>query len=179
MQKFFIYNWLFACVAGLVASFFVGCGYMPVSHYAEGIFDDGVFVDIIINPSIPESSTGVKDAVNNAIIKRFGSKLKSRQEARAQLQINVQSITQSPIAYNQQGFVSYYRTNIILHFSFTNAQGKSFSVTNTGYYDYSADFTSTIVLDQYRLDSVSNATNQALDKFISQVAYYGEFYNEN
>lgn len=163
-----------------LAIFFMhGCGYMPVSHYAQSIFNDGVYVEIVVNPSVPESSTGVKDAVNNAIIKRFHSKLKTKQEAQSFLKIDVQSITQTPVAYNQQGFVSFYRTNIVLAFHFENAQGESFDVTNTGYYDYSADFTSTIVLDQYRLESISNATNQALDKFISQVAYYGEFYNEN
>lgn len=164
----------FCLIVGLA-----GCGYQPVGRYAEGIFHDGVYVEVHINPSVPESGTGVKDAVNNAIIKRFHSKLKSRQEAGSFLNITIQSITQSPIAYNQQGFVSYYRTNIVLLIKFKNIQGETFSVTNTGYYDYSADFTSTIVLDQYRLESISNATNQALDKFISQVAYYGEFYHEH
>ena len=67
----------------------------------------------------------------------------------------------------------------MLDIHFENAHGKSFDVSNTGYYDYSADFTSTIVFDQYRLESISNAASQALDKFISQVAYYGEFYNEH
>lgn len=164
----------FCLVLGLT-----GCGYQPVSHYSENIFNDGVYVQVRINPSVPESGTSVKDAVNNAIIKRFHSKLKSKQEAGSFLNITIQSITQTPIAYNQQGFVSYYRTNIVLLIEFKNIQGETFSVTNTGYYDYSADFTSTIVLDQYRLESISNATNQALDKFISQVAYYGEFYHEH
>lgn len=159
--------------------YFVGCGYKPVSHYSHNIFNDGVYVEVRINPSVPESGTGVKDAVNNAIIKRFHSKLKSKQEAQSFLDINIQSITQTPIAYNQQGFVSFYRTNVVLLIEFKNAQGVNFSVTNTGFYDYSADFSSTIVLDQYRLESIANATNQALDKFISQIAYYGEFYYEN
>ncbi len=159
--------------------YFVGCGYQPISYYAQGIFNDGVYVDISINSSVPESGASIKDAVNNAIIKRFASKLMSKQEAKSYLQIKVQSITQTPIAYNQQGFISYYRTNIVLDIHFENAQGKSFDVSNTGYYDYSADFTSTIIFDQYRLESISNAASQALDKFISQVAYYGEFYNEH
>lgn len=159
--------------------FFVGCGYQPVAHYAQNIFKDGVYVDIIVNSSVPESSPGIKDAVNNAVIKRFGSKLKTRQEAKSFLKIDVQNLTQTPIAYNQQGFVSYYRTNIVLGIHFENTDGANFDVTNSGYYDYSADFTSTIVLDQYRLDSIANAANVALDKFISQVAYYGEFYDKN
>ena len=156
-----------------------GCGDKPVSHYSHNIFNDGVYVEVRINPSVPESGTGVKDAVNNAIIKRFHSKLKGKQEAQSFLDINIQSITQTPIAYNQQGFVSFYRTNVTLLIEFRSTQGVNFSVTNTGFYDYSADFSSTIVLDQYRLESIVNATNQALDKFISQIAYYGEFYYEN
>lgn len=157
----------------------IGCGYHPVSHYAQNIMGDGVFVDINVNPAIPESSTNIKDAINNALIKRFGSKLKSREEAGSLLKVDVQSITQTPIAYNEQGFVSYYRTTVVLAIHFENQNGADFDVVNSGYYDYSADFTSTVVLDQYRLDSISNAANSALDKFISQVAYYGEFYNEN
>ncbi|WP_291027348.1 LPS assembly lipoprotein LptE [Helicobacter sp.] len=157
---------------------FVGCGYQPVSYYARSIFNDGVCVDIAVNPSVPESGTNIKDAVNNAVIKRFGSKLKSKQEAQSFLHINVREIIQAPVAYNQQGFVSYYRTHITLDIHFENTSGVSFDVTNTGYYDYSADFTSTIVLDQYRLESINNAANMALEKFISQVAYYGEFNRE-
>ncbi|TLE03223.1 LPS assembly lipoprotein LptE [Helicobacter japonicus] len=158
--------------------FCIGCGYKPVSTYAQSIFNDGVYVDIIINPSVPESGTSIKDAVNNAVIKRFASRLKNKQEAKSFLQINVQSITQTPVAYNQQGFVSYYRTNVVLDIHFENDNGASFDVQNSGYYDYSADFTSTIALDQYRLESINNAASMALDKFISQVAYYGEFYND-
>lgn len=152
---------------------------MPISHYASNIFNDGVFVDIDVYAGIPESGANIKDAVNNAVIKRFHSKLKSKKEAQSWLQVNVKSITQSPIAYNESGFISYYRTNIILEFSFENVQGDKFSVINSGYYDYSADYTSTIVLEQYRLNSISNAAGQAIDKFISQIAYYGEFYDRN
>ena len=158
--------------------FLGGCGYRPVSHYAQGLFNDGVYVEIHINPSVPESGSGVKDAINSAVIKRFHSKLKSKQEAQSFISVNVQNISQAPIAYNAQGFVSFYRTTISLTFHVKNTKGAEFSVSNTGFYDYSAEFSSTIVLDQYRLDSISQAANQALDKFISQVAYYGEFYKD-
>lgn len=167
------------CFFILCVFFSMGCGYQPVSYYAQSIFNDGVYVDIIMNASVPESGSMVKDTVNNAIIKRFASSLKSKDEAKSFLKINVQSITQTPVAYNQQGFVSYYRTNIVLGIHFENINGANFDVINSGYYDYSADFTSTLVLDQYRLESITQATNSALDKFISQVAYYGEFYDEN
>lgn len=163
----------------LICLFFIGCGYHPNSYYAKNIFGDGVFVDIVISASSPESSVSIKDAVNNAVIKRFGAKLKSRQEANSFLKINVESVAQTPIAYNEQGFISHYRTNVVLAIYFENTSGKRFIVTNSGYNDYSADYTSAIVLEQYRLESISNAANNALDKFVAQVAYYGEFYNEN
>lgn len=162
-----------------MCALFVACGYKPISAYSKNIFNDGVFVDITINANVPESGPSIKDSINNAIIKRFASNLKSKDEAQSFLNIDVKSITQNPVAYNEQGFVSYYRTNIVLVIHFKNTQGVEFEVTNTGYYDYSADFGSTIVLDQYRLDSITNATNSALDKFISQMAYYGEYYYEN
>lgn len=164
-----------ACITCLLVS----CGYQPVSRYAKSIFHDGVYVELEVNPSMPEASVSVKDSIHNAIIKRFGSSLKSKESAQSTLKVNVLSITQSPIAYDTKGFVSYYRTNIVLQFHFHNSHGVDFSVSNSGFYDYNANYTSTIVLDQSRLDSVSNAASQALDKFIAQVAYYGEFYNEN
>lgn len=177
MPKRYILKTLKSLFIGLVCILiFTGCGYRPVSHYAQGLFNDGVYVEIHINPAVPESGTGVKDVINNAVIKRFHSKLKSKQEAKSFIFVNVQSITQSPIAYNPQGFVSFYRTNVALTFEVKNNKGANFSISNTGFYDYSAEFSSTIVLDQYRLDSISQAASQALDKFISQVAYYGEFY---
>lgn len=161
----------YACI--LLVFIVSGCGYQPVSRYADEIFKNGVYVDISIYAAVPEASTGVKDSINNAIIKRFQGQLTDKAQSYARLKIDVISITNSPIAYNKDGFASHYRTNIILGIRFENNDGVKFNVTNSGYYDYNADFTSTIVLDQYYFNSISSATLQALDKFVSQVAYYG------
>lgn len=155
---------------------FTGCGYKPVSAYTKNIFEGGVYVDIDVFALIPESGVNIKDTINEMIVKRFHSKLMKKEEAQSYFKIVVRSITQSPIAYNQDGFVSFYRTTVVLDIHFHNNANVNFDVTNTGYYDYSADYTSTVALENYRLESISNAAAQALDKFISQVAYYGEFY---
>lgn len=163
------------CACILLIFIVSGCGYQPVSRYADEIFKNGVYVDISIYPAVPEASTGIKDSINNAIIKRFQGQLVDKAQSHARLKIDVVSITNSPIAYNKDGFVSHYRTNIVLGIYFENNDGVKFNVVNSGYYDYNADFTSTIVLDQYYFDSISSAALQALDKFVSQVAYYGSY----
>lgn len=161
--------------AVLIICLLAGCGYRPVSHYASEIFQGGVYVEVAVYPAVPDASMGVKDSINNAILKRFQSQLVDKQHSHARLKVDVTDLSNPPIAYNKDGFVSHYRTNIVLNIHFENNDGVSFDVTNSGYYDYSADFTSTIVLDQYYSNSISNAALQALDKFVSQVAYYGGF----
>lgn len=162
----------------LLAFLLSGCGYLPIASYTKSSLEGGSFVDIKIFAQMPESSTSIKDAINNAILSRFQGSLMDKETADNEFEIIVQNISQNPIAYNKDGFVSIYRTNVVLEINFKNKKGVSFSTQNSGFYDYSADFTSTIVLEQYKIDSITQATGQILDRFISQVAYYGEYYKE-
>ncbi|MGI0406673.1 LPS assembly lipoprotein LptE [Helicobacter himalayensis] len=167
-KKFRIYLYALCLSALLLA-----CGYMPVSKYADSVFAQGVYVELTMNPLMPEASVGAKDAINLAVLTRFKNTLVPKQRAHTIIDMRVNSVSNSPIAYDANGFVSFYRVTVSLSFEVKNDGKSSLKVSNTGYYDYAANSTSAVVIEDSKLNAVTNATTQALDKFISQVAFYG------
>ena len=144
-----------------------------MSKYADSVFAQGVYVELTMNPLMPEASIGAKDAINLAVLTRFKNTLVSKQRAHTIIDMRVNSVSNSPIAYDENGFVSFYRVTVNLSFEVKNDGKSGLRVSNTGYYDYAANSTSAVVIEDAKLNAVANATTQALDKFISQVAFYG------
>ncbi|RDU55012.1 hypothetical protein CQA49_04050 [Helicobacter sp. MIT 00-7814] len=157
------------CLSALL----LACGYVPVSKYADSVFAQGVYVELTMNPLMPEASVGAKDAINLAVLTRFKNTLVPKQRAHTIIDMRVNSVSNSPIAYDENGFVSFYRVTVSLSFEVKNDGKSGLKVNNTGYYDYAANSTSAVVIEDAKLNAVTNATTQALDKFISQVAFYG------
>ncbi|MCI7484708.1 LPS assembly lipoprotein LptE [Helicobacter sp. 10-6591] len=155
------------------------CGYLPMSRYSEFVFGEGVYVELTMNPLIPEASVGAKDTINLAILTRFHNTLASKENANTIIDMRVNSVTNSPIAYDSNGFVSFYRVSVDLNFVLKNKDGVRLSVSNSGYYDYAANSTSAVIIEDAKLNAISNATTQALDKFISQVAFHGSQIEKN
>ncbi|MGX3097759.1 LPS assembly lipoprotein LptE [Helicobacter sp. 23-1046] len=160
---------LWVVVCGLC----VGCGYAPVSGYANKIFESGVYVEITMDPKMPEASVGVKDSIHLAILTRFHNALTSKQNASSIIDVRVVSAESYPISYDDKGFISFYRVNVVLDFNVVNKNGKTFRTTNSGYYDYAANATSVLLIEEGKFNAITNAANQALDKFVSQMAYGG------
>ncbi|WP_394955073.1 LPS assembly lipoprotein LptE [uncultured Helicobacter sp.] len=157
----------------LVALLFCACGYVPVASYSDKIFGEGVYVDITMDPQLPEASVSAKDAINLAVLTRLNNTLASRQRAQTIIDMRVLSVSSTPVAYDSDGFVSHYRATVSLSFRVQNKNGTTFNASSSGYYDYAASSTSALLIEESKLGAVSNATIQALDKFISQMAYYG------
>lgn len=149
------------------------CGYAPVSNYANKVFDSGVYVELTMDEKMPEASVGVKDSIHSAILARFHNTLVSKQSASSVINVSVVSADSYPISYDDKGFISFYRVNVILDFNVVNKNGKTFRTTNSGHYDYATNATSVLVFEKEKFNAITNATNQALDKFISQMAYGG------
>lgn len=157
----------------LIALLFMACGYVPVTSYSNKVFGEGVYVEITMDPQLPEASVSAKDAINLAILTRFNNILSSKQNAQSTIDVRVLSVSSTPVAYDANGFVSYYRATVSLSFKVQNLNGATLNANTSGYYDYLATSTSALLIEEAKLSAVSNATIQALDKFISQMAYYG------
>ena len=158
-------------LVALGALLFCACGYVPVASYSDKIFGEGVYVQITMDPQLPEASVGAKDAINLAVLTRLNNSLASKQSAQTIIDMRVLSVSSTPVAYDNNGFVSHYRATVSLSFNVRNKNGTSFSASSSGYYDYAASSTSALLIEESKLGAVSNATVQALDKFISQIAY--------
>lgn len=157
----------------LLALLFIACGYVPVASYSDKFFGEGVYVEITMDPQLPEASVGAKDAINLAVLTRFNNTLSSKQSAHSVIDVRVLSVSSTPVAYDENGFISHYRATVNLSFKVQNINGATMSASTSGYYDYPASSTSALLIEEAKLGAVSNATIQALDKFISQMAYYG------
>lgn len=151
-----------------------GCGYKPMSYYANKALGEKVYVELIVNLENPEESVKIKDLVNEAIVSRFHSRVTNKSEADSILKVNVKNIQDTIIGTNTQGIATFYRVFLNISFSF-NHNGKAFSFANQGYYDYAASLGSPTITYNNRSNAIIEAARQSLDRFISQIGYSASF----
>ncbi|RDU62612.1 hypothetical protein CQA53_09245 [Helicobacter didelphidarum] len=151
-----------------------GCGYKPMAYFANKALGDKVYVQLKVNLENPEESVKIKDAVNEAIIARFHSRVVSENEADGVLEVNVQQIKDTAIATNAQGFTTFYRVYVNIKYTLEH-NGKTSSFSNQGYYDYAASLNSPSTTYNNRSIAIVEAAKQSIDKFVSQVGYSASF----
>lgn len=156
----------------LIAFIVYGCGYRPISSYAKSVLSTNIYVHLVPNLQNPEDSVRIKDSLNEAVIARFNAKLTSKELADSIITLNVEDIKDSIIATNTRGFVTFYRIYVNITFSFTKNK-ELISYTNSGYYDYANSIVNPITTNTNRSNAIIEASKQAIDKFISQVAFVG------
>ncbi|MDO7253425.1 LPS assembly lipoprotein LptE [Helicobacter cappadocius] len=154
--------------------FFCGCGYFPSAYYAQKVLGDSVYVKLIVNLPNPENSVQLKDALNRAVISRFQSTLASQKDADSIITIEITDVTDTSIATNEQGFTTFYRAFAYVTFTYANKRGQSETFKNTGYYDYAVSLENPLTTYNNRFYAIEQATNQTIDKFITQVSYQGK-----
>lgn len=154
--------------------FYFGCGYKPMSYFANKALGDKVYVKLKINLENPEESVRIKDMINEAISSRFHSRVVNQNEADSILEVDVVSIKDAIIATNAQGFATFYRVYVQVTYSFTH-NNRTFNFSNPGYYDYAASITNPITTYNNRSNAIIEAAKQGLDRFISQVGYSTSF----
>ena len=153
-------------------AFLSGCGYKPVSYYAKHALGQKIYAEVTISRQDPTNSVLIKDAVNEAIVSRFGAKLVSKEEAESILHIKIGSIAFSPSVYDKYGYVVAYKATVILAIDYEDENKKVQKLTATGEYDFSIESNS-VVSDNNRFDAIRYAANDALDEFVSKIAIKG------
>jgi len=156
----------------LIAVVISGCGYKPSSYYAKQALGDRLYAEVTISRQDPRNSVLIKDAVNEAIVSRFGGKLVTKEQADSILRVNIQSISFSPTVYDTYGYVIAYKTTVVLAMQYENADKKIEKLTATGEYDFSIEANS-VISDTNRFEAIRYASNDALDEFVSKIAIKG------
>ncbi|PAF48678.1 hypothetical protein BKH41_05255 [Helicobacter sp. 12S02232-10] len=150
------------------------CGYLPAAYYAQKVLGDSIYVKLIVNLPNPENSVQFKDSLNRAVISRFQNRLASQKEADSIITIEITNVTDTSIATNEQGFTTFYRATVFVTFTYTNKKGVSKSFKNNGYYDYAVSLENPLITYDNRYYAIEQATDQTIDKFITQVSYQGK-----
>ncbi|MBP1681675.1 MAG: lptE [Proteobacteria bacterium] len=156
----------------LIAVFISGCGYKPSSYYAKQALGDKLYAEVTISRQDPRNSVLIKDAVNEAIVGRFGGKLVAKEQADSVLHVKIQSLSFSPTVYDTYGYVIAYKATVVLAMQYENATKKVEKLTATGEYDFSIEANS-VISDTNRFEAIRYASSDALDEFVSKIAIKG------
>ena len=99
---------------------FVGCaGYKPSSYYTKREIAQTVFVNLNVNINNSSNSVLIKDALNEMIVARFGSKLVSNKEdAKTIINLSLSSVSLLAIQYDKDGYVNTYRASVSIKVSY-------------------------------------------------------------
>ena len=150
---------------------FTGCGYKPTTAYTKKVFTGKIYTDVEVYLRHPENAVLVKDALNEAIVSRFGAKIVPKQEASTLLYVRFGNVSFRPIQYDDNGYVIYYRAHVSLTIDYRSPK-TSGSERVSGFYDFPIE-PKAIISDALRFQAIKNGAAKALDAFVSRIARKG------
>jgi len=148
-----------------------GCGYKSSRSYVKNLFGDRVYTEVKVYLRDPQNSVLIKDAINKAVIEKFGSRLVAKEIADTKIYATLKELYFIPLEYNSQGYIVYYRTKVIMGFRVQQGLRNRF-LTTEGIYDFQVEPNS-VITDTLRFIAIKEAANKALDRFISKVSFLG------
>jgi len=152
-----------------VVLLFVSCGYKPTSIYTKKILGDKIYAQVAISLEDPENSVLIKDALNEAIVSQFRSRIVSKDEADSKFYINLNSVSFVPIQYDKNGYVIAYKAHVGLKTKYIDKENKAYNINTKGNYDFPIESTS-VISDTKRFEAIKFASQKALDAIRSQIA---------
>ena len=157
----------------LILSTIIGCGYKPSSYYTKKILGDKIYAEVYIDIKDPENSVLIKDAINEAIVSKFKSKIVDRKDlANTLFYVKFKSKSFIPIAYNKDGYVVAYKTKVLLHITYIDKRGKKDSFNVRGTYDFPIEANS-VISDAKRFEAIKFASFKAISEFVSRISVKG------
>ncbi|MDR0664949.1 MAG: LPS assembly lipoprotein LptE [Helicobacteraceae bacterium] len=156
----------------LCAIFSVGCGYKTASHYARETLGDTIFADIQINRDDPQSAPIFIDALNEAIVSRFGKRLVSREEADTIIEITDGTYSVASLQKDADGFVILYRASVSMNAVVNGDKLKNRRFTVQGERDFAVE-PSSVVSDAAKNAAAREAALRALDMLIANIMLLG------
>lgn len=154
----------------LIALILVSCGYKPSSHMVKNVFEDTVYVEVVVDRAEPENAAYVKDEMNRLVYTRFKGRVTSKEEAKSQIRIVYAGSTFTPLAY-EEGYVTRYRANIQVRFYMVTKEGKlNKTISSIVESDIQA---SSLTSSALRTDAIRKGLGKALDEFLAYVSAKG------
>jgi len=156
----------------LLVLFLGACGYKPTLHYTRALMGDNIYVEVKTSLQDPENSVLIRDALNEAVIGKFRSRIVPRQKADATLVMELKRVSFLPIQYDKNGYVIAYKTYVDLLTHYRDRKGRSGDITSTGDYDFTIESNS-VISDTKRFEAIKYASYKAVDEFISKLSVKG------
>ncbi|MGE4294446.1 MAG: LPS assembly lipoprotein LptE [Campylobacterales bacterium] len=149
-----------------------GCGYKPSSYYSKRVLGDAIFADVQIPMNDPQSGGILLDALNEAIVAKFGGKLTSREASDTQIFIREAKHSVSALQRDKDGFVILYRSHVTMTTQVNSpaTRGQVFSVS--GSYDFAVE-PSSVLSDSARSTAAREAALKALDELLARLVLMG------
>ena len=140
--------------------------------HSKEILGNHIFVEVKTSLKDPENTVLIRDAVNEAVITRFRSRIVPRANADSTLQMELKRVSFLPIQYDKNGYVIAYKTYVDLLTHYRDKNGKSGTITSRGDYDFAIESNS-VISDTKRFEAIKNASYKAVDEFISKLSVKG------
>jgi len=150
-----------------------GCGYKPSSYYTKKILGDKIYTKVYIDINDPENSVLIKDAVNEAIVSKFRSRIVDRiDKANSVFYVKFKGKSFTPIAYDKDGYVIAYKAKVLLGITYIDKVGKKDSFDVSGTHDFTIEANS-VISDSKRFEAIKFASYKAISEFISKLSIKG------
>ncbi len=143
-----------------------------MTTYTKNVFTDKIYTEVDVYLRDPENAVLVKDAMNEAIVSRFGAKIAKKEDATTHLWIRFKRVTFSPIQYDANGYAVYYRANVTLNIRYASPKKRG-SESVSGFYDFPIE-PNAVISDAKRFEAIRFGAQKALDAFMSRMAVRGE-----
>ncbi len=147
----------------------VGCGYKPASHMIRESVGDKISTQIVISMTDPENSVLIKDALNQAVLTEFGSRIVPQGASDTHIKVALQSLSFVPLQRDSQGYIIFYRTVSTLTFTVEDTKGGQKVIQTTGSYDFPIA-PSSIISEAARYESIKESSAKAIEQFVARLA---------
>ena len=158
---------------GLVGLFLLilsACGYKPSSALIKNVFEDTIYVEVVVDSTEPENAPFVKDEMNRLVYTRFKGRVVAKEKASSAIRVVYKGSTFTPVSYDQ-GYVTRYRANIRANFDMMTKDGRiKRNITATHEADIQASSLSSSTL---RTTAIRKGLEKALDEFLAYVSARG------
>ena len=155
-----------------LSGLFGGCGYKPMTVYTKKVLTGKIYADVDVYLRDPENAVLVKDALNEAIVSRFGARITKKKEATTRMKVAFKSVAFTPIQYDNNGYAVYYRATVTLDIHYESPKRKG-DETVSGLFDFPIE-PNAVISDAKRFEAIRYGAQKALDAFISRMAMRGE-----
>jgi len=148
-----------------------GCGYRPTSHVVKPVMQESISTHVVISMEDPDNTVLLKDALNEAVVNRFRTRLTDRKHAVTHLLIALRSTEFIPVRYDTNGYIIAYRAIVTLDIERTSGESvRRYHARGTHLFTIEPN---AIISDIVRYEAIQYGSEKALDSFVAQVAGEG------